>query len=417
MKKILLSVFCLVSLIQTKTFAFSDVFQEDWHYPYITTMSEGGFIYGYPDDTFRPEEDMTIAELCVLFANAYYGNSLTLIDQTEFSQWWEKYVYTNQMRGGLEDTVLGNAVTTQINSGYRFIQWSSYVNESLSRYDAAMMIYNLLQDQYISAPDNCVDYLSPYTDVDSSSPYAMAVATCGYYNLLHGNVEGAFQGENILSRAESAVIIYALTNFEQLRLETRFESWDVLESPAYQMSDYDYTGNLVLENYVFARVNELRSSMGLHTLTSNDTLVEYAYIRAQEAEVHWAHQRPDGSSWSTVISPEDTSNILTGENLTMGAGFEPYEYADMIFKSWLNSPGHYANMISENHQELGLAVYITEGGEYYAAQIFGKPAVTVEELFPEYDSFFNVTPVTVEDLFPDYHSFFNVAPVTTGKTF
>lgn len=380
-KKLNSFLICLVAC-STQISAFTDVPVGDWRYPYVESAVSSGLITGYEDNTFRPDNQVTLAEFCVLLSNAYYGTSLVNVDETEFEHWWEPYLYTCYLRDGLKDTVVGNQVADYLEKGYRFNKWDSYANLPLSRYDVAAMLKNLLADRYETIITDPSAYQQTISDVSSDSPYSNSVATVYHYGFLQGNNLGLFLGDNTLSRGEAAVIINALTKSSHLTTELRSEGAGILVSPAYTLSDYNLTGNLEIENYVFARVNELRDSLGLNILTSNSTLVEYAYIRAKESEINWAHQRPDGTPWNTVIFEEDRKNLLTGENLTMGSGFQPYEYADMIFKSWLNSPSHYSNMISPNHVELGLAVYVTESGSYYAAQIFGKPLWEVEDLFP-----------------------------------
>lgn len=373
MKK-LLSSLLTVCLLSVSTHAYSDVSSTQWHYPYITAMTDMGLIEGYPDNTFQPSKQVTLAEFSVLLSNAFYGTSLHMISQNDFSYWWEPYVYTCRLRDGLDNTTLGNQVADYAENGYRFNQYTSYTNEPLTRYDAAAMIANVLKDQYVSTPSDLNAIISQISDVDVSSPYSYSVAIAYHYGLLFGNEKGLFSGNDILTRAESSVILKAMVELQELSLELRSNAVAVLASPAYNMSNYNYTGNVDVENYVFARVNELRSALGLHTLTSNNTLIEYAYTRALETEIYWSHTRPDGSNWNSVISPDDTQNTLTGENLTMGSGFSSYEYPDMIFKSWLNSTtGHYENMINAAHQELGLAVYVTDNGTYYSTQTFAKP--------------------------------------------
>lgn len=363
-------------MLNSQSFAFSDVAETDWYHPYIQSATDQGFLTGYEDDTFRPSQNVTLAEFCVMISNAYYGTSLAMIAEDDaMTQWWEPYVYTTQLRDGLVNTVVGGQVEQYKNDGYRFNRWSYYVNEPVNRYDAAAMLTNVLIDQYVPkyTEEEVSTVLNSIPDIDGSHEYALSIAMAYDNKLMFGYHESEFKGENSLNRAEAAVLLSALSNHEGVSVEKRSDAASVLASDAYNMSDYDLTGYLEIENYVFARVNELRTSLGLNTLTANDTLLEYANIRAKEAKENWAHVRPDGSSWDTVKAEDDLSNHLTGENLAKGIGFYSYEYADMIFKAWLNSPSHYSCMIAPFHQELGIAVYVDENGGYYSAQTFGVP--------------------------------------------
>lgn len=373
MKKSLCTLALALCCSPITTNAYTDVASTQWHYPYITAMSEMGLMDGYPDNTFKPDNQLTLAEFSVLLSNAFYGTSLHMVGQETFDDWWEPYIYTCRLRDGLVGTEIGEMIQTYTDNGYRFNQYTQYANEPLTRFDVATMVTNLLIDNYVTSPSNVIDVLDTLPDVSLTSPYGEAVATACYHGIMYPTDEGLFNGSGIITRAEVSVVLKALVECTEVSLELRSDAETVLASPAYNMSSYNHTGNLAIENYVFARVNELRSALGLDTVTANSTLLEYAYIRAQETEENWAHIRPDGSQWSTVISPTDTENTLTGENLTMGSGFRTYEYPDMIFKSWINSQSHYLNMISATHKELGLAVYVNDNESYYATQIFGVP--------------------------------------------
>lgn len=46
--------------------AFSDVSEEDWFYSYVASAVEKGYIKGYPDNTFSPNEKITRADLCTV---------------------------------------------------------------------------------------------------------------------------------------------------------------------------------------------------------------------------------------------------------------------------------------------------------------------------------------------------------------
>ncbi len=361
----------------TWVWGFQDVPAEHWSYPYVSQVAEENFIQGYEDGSFRPDSPMSLQEFAVILSTSYYGTSLEMISQTEFSQWWEPYVYTLHLRDALRYTTIDLAIQQSSQEGYRFRGWEDYITQPLTRYDAAAILSNVIVDRFYPRLSQgeagiMLQHLFPSSDI--SSQYEVPVAMVIQYNLMSTQGNGDFQGEDSITRGQAAVILCALLNQEKLSLETREGAKARLESGAYQQNTQDITGNLWVENYVFARVNELRVALNLQPVVHESSLLSYAYQRAQESAIRWAHTRPDGSSWNTVISPLDTENRLTGENLTMGSGFYPYEYPDMIFKSWINSPSHYANMINPQHQRLGLAVSVTEAGAYYAAQIFSVAA-------------------------------------------
>ena len=112
--------------------------------------------------------------------------------------------------------------------------------------------------------------------------------------------------------------------------------------------------------------------MGLSSLRVSSELTGYAQTRAQECDAleksgqEYGHYRPDGSSWSTVI-PGYYS--WAGENLSRSEG----AWADDIMAAWMDSPGHRANILSSEAEEIGIGIYTSDTGITYWTQLFRKP--------------------------------------------
>lgn len=119
-------------------------------------------------------------------------------------------------------------------------------------------------------------------------------------------------------------------------------------------------------------VNAERAAMGLSSLRVSSELTGYAQTRAQECDAleksgqEYGHYRPDGSSWSTVI-PGYYS--WAGENLSRSEG----AWADDIMAAWMDSPGHRANILSSEAEEIGIGIYTSDTGITYWTQLFRKP--------------------------------------------
>lgn len=114
-------------------------------------------------------------------------------------------------------------------------------------------------------------------------------------------------------------------------------------------------------------LNELRQSKGLHPLAwnPNSALQSAAQLRAQEIEEYFSHTRPDGSSCFTVLKQYGLSYSRCGENIAYGTNLS----AEGATELWINSPGHYKNMINPDFREIGLACYVS-GENIYWVQLF-----------------------------------------------
>ena len=114
-------------------------------------------------------------------------------------------------------------------------------------------------------------------------------------------------------------------------------------------------------------LNDLRQSKGLRPLAwnPNSALQSAAQLRAQEIEEYFSHTRPDGSSCFTVLKQFGLTYGHCGENIAYGT----YLSAEGATELWINSPGHYKNMINPDFREVGLACYVS-GENIYWVQLF-----------------------------------------------
>jgi hypothetical protein len=64
---------------------FSDVDSDYWAQPFIQTLAAKNIISGFPDGTFRPGEPVDRAEFAAMIANAFNANATRQLDETGFS--------------------------------------------------------------------------------------------------------------------------------------------------------------------------------------------------------------------------------------------------------------------------------------------------------------------------------------------
>ncbi len=105
-------------------------------------------------------------------------------------------------------------------------------------------------------------------------------------------------------------------------------------------------------------VNEVRSAKGLNKLKMDKATLSYAMQRAAEIAVKYDHTRPNGSYCL------DKCDNLVAENIGV-----VYTTPDSVMKAWINSPKHYANIISSNCKSIGVGV-VFHNNKYYWVQDF-----------------------------------------------
>ena len=125
-------------------------------------------------------------------------------------------------------------------------------------------------------------------------------------------------------------------------------------------SSESYSGYTSYAQELLTLTNEARAEAGLAPLSWSDTLAYCAAVRAEELPLlsddqNRNHQRPDGSDWYTV-----NESAMWAENIAYGQ-----TSAQEVFDAWMNSPGHYANIMNPDYRTFGAALYYTDGGYYY----------------------------------------------------
>lgn len=120
--------------------------------------------------------------------------------------------------------------------------------------------------------------------------------------------------------------------------------------------------------------NAQRKNNGLAPLKENLKLDLSAKIKAQDmfANQYFAHESPSGTGVSDLAENAGYDFIMIGENLALGN----FENDEVLVQAWMDSPGHRANILNENYQEIGVSVIkgIYEGRTtWMAVQHFGMP--------------------------------------------
>ena len=113
---------------------------------------------------------------------------------------------------------------------------------------------------------------------------------------------------------------------------------------------------------VLRLVNVEREKAGLPPLSTDAPLTAAAEVRAREIVSLFDHTRPDGSSCFTVL--DGYAYRAAGENIAYGQSSP-----EQVMNSWMNSPGHRANILSASFNRMGIGVY-QAGRTIYWTQLF-----------------------------------------------
>ena len=111
--------------------------------------------------------------------------------------------------------------------------------------------------------------------------------------------------------------------------------------------------------------NEARKQNGVNSsLVLDAKLSTAAQKRAEELVQLFSHTRPNKTDFSTVLKEYNISYKTAGENIAYGQ-----VDADDVMKSWLNSPGHRANILQKKFGKIGVGIF-NHNNTLYWVQIF-----------------------------------------------
>jgi uncharacterized protein YkwD len=114
----------------------------------------------------------------------------------------------------------------------------------------------------------------------------------------------------------------------------------------------DSSNQITAEN-ILRLMNEYRLDAGLPLLKSETRLEQAAADRMRHMEDvgYWNHTSPDGMSPFVWMAVRAYRYQYASENLASG-----FETARLLVDSWMESPGHRANILSSDAEDCGIAV-------------------------------------------------------------
>jgi len=157
----------------------------------------------------------------------------------------------------------------------------------------------------------------------------------------------------------------------------------------------------VLPSVLVMITNEERSDKNIQPLVENELLVKAAELKANDMALkgYFAHTSPDGVTPWTWLNIAGYKYEKAGENLAVNF----IDSVDVV-ESWMNSPSHRDNILSNKYTEVGIA---TSVGQYkgregvFVVQYFGTPTSLVATNEPEVKIVIpEVVPIVEESVAP-----------------
>ena len=328
---VLMLIPALVLPVSADSSAFADVPATHWANGAVERAYADRILNGTGVDEkgarlFSPEKSLTTAEFIAILTRAFYADELASADAAKVkdaygSDWFAVNLYVadlHMLRDGC----------------------NSQPTEAISRFDMAQVILNLMLDKlgYYVLPEadalnKTITEIADFHTVPYD--YGYAVAYSFHEGIIKGvDAVGTFDGQSSMNRGQAATVYCRLA--------------DKLSAAAAKAEEELPS----IREDVLKLVNEERAAVGLPALILDDTLCEAAQIRAAEVKVYFSHDRPDGSECFSVLADLGYYYRAAGENIASGQ-----RDAEMVMEDWVNSPGHYANIIDVDFGRIGIGYY------------------------------------------------------------
>ena len=374
---------------------FSDVPGSHVFHDAIQDCAAKGITSGYSDGTFKPANQVTRAQFCVMLSRAFYPEAVTK-NSTEANKalgWFVPNTEALAQAGALKDTSFA--------SKYRD---AGTMNQPITRYDMARLMTNIMaqkgstagEAEKTAAAEKIADWSAFHAE------YGEAVANVYALGIIGGYSDGTFTGTNVMNRGQGCVVIYRMAQYMEKSGETPAETPKAPEktpekTPDPQPSKPETTPEEADEKTpaetpsnpepspaptetpapsgtdlqsmrqgVLDLVNAERAKAGKSPLSLNSALCDVAKLRAEEIVQSFSHTRPNGTSCFTAIQEAGISYGALGENIAAGQSTPA-----SVMDSWMNSDGHRANILSGDFSSIGIGyVKAPSGYGHYWVQRF-----------------------------------------------
>ena len=334
----ILSALLMFSVISVSAANFSDVENDatvSWAKPYIDEMSERGYIKGYEDGTFKPNNPVSKTESLILLARMIGVNDESFADSvenavSEYSSVLSKYStnYAKEISFLLYNGVLKAAELDNYIS-------ASNKNVALKRYEAAILLTKLLgaEDEVLSNAFVSSSYADTPQIPDSARAYVEYVKEAGIMQGMGDDEDGnpLFSPNTNVTRSQMAKMLCCLIDVIDLSSQTgviaaidtfdekitiTIDGVDIVEdvyaSTSFKINGKDasledmeenmhvkvtYINGKVsaIENYtliedsvIYGLISSTKSSNGVQTITladANDTSIKEVYTLAADAKI------------------------------------------------------------------------------------------------------------------------------------
>ncbi len=274
---------------------FSDLSDEKytWARPYIEEMAAEGYINGYEDDTYRPDNEVTRLETIVLFARAM--GAVRSENEEALAYAIEKYEdVVNDLNLNFGDEEIAYMLYRGVLSEDDLTTYlsSSKANRAMPRQEAAAIITKALCGEEDAKAEVLTDM--EYTDTKLIDPdYTQYVFYASEMGIMNGMDDGSFSPDSSVLRSQIAVMLYRAVNKINLYIESPYIA--EIDYDKNNITIVDLEGEEVVVGYDDDTKFFLNGELSTEDNFVADTTATLTYINDRTAFVDMQEIVPDNT--------------------------------------------------------------------------------------------------------------------------
>lgn len=349
---------------------FKDVPDNYWAKKQIEKAYSLGMVSGYSDDTYRPSNSVTGAQVMAMLVRRYCPDDINveMANACGISgRWYDGEFYAADKNHFLDGLPFED-------------DYTQVLDAAAPRELLVSMLYNVA-----GCPEADTMVLEQFTDKDNIASYAVNGFAWAVSNgVISGTSSTTLSPKGTATRAQVAVILIRYIE----KFEGSIPEYVPDHEPTYEAKNSDGTTNADYVNSIndHKKINDYPTYGSASTVNDNgyftkadvdiegavlqydalkflnaflaehgkeparwvsiDEAEEYSLARAKEAYDNFDHVRPANAAGKT--------GIMTGENLYQG-----YGSASSVIKAWDASSGHHRTMLACAGREVCIARYGT----------------------------------------------------------
>ncbi len=343
---------------------FSDV-QSHWAQSSIELLVKEGIVGGYEDNTFRPDNGVTRAEIAAFLFKIFELDGVPVVEtfsDVSANAWYHEAI---------------SAVTT-LSFMNTFGDGMFYPSEQATREEVAFAI---VQSYGLQDFEPTVNLAQTFSDGDSVSDWAAdAVSILVSNNLMGGRPDGTLDPSGNITRAEVSTLLDRVMNVEFVpvvvdKVEADKVVVDIVVEADKAVdvvveADTAVDVSAIIDAYVlevFELVNVERAKVGIEPLELSAELNYVAQAKSEDMAAHntLSHTSPVYGSLSDLYDFFGVDWMISaGENIAQG-----YTSPQAVVTGWMNSDGHRANILSDTFKFIGIGY--EPNGNYWTQNFTG----------------------------------------------